>query len=960
MSDIDLLELVQPSGGWFAVVGIKGDKIAQRLVETRGEVDELVAKFVGEGRDVYFGVAKYKTGEGRVKDNVLALKALWLDIDCGPNKAIPNPKTGRPAGYATQQEGLDALRGFCQHIDLPEPLLVNSGRGLHVYWPLEEPLERGEWEQLATRLRDLCNLHGLFVDNAVFEVARILRVPGTLNFKDDPPSPVTVIQTTTPVSHEKFRKILGVKEAPVVEAPPKRELTALAKSMQDNSYSSFAKIMRRSMKGDGCPQLLSCYEERATLEEPRWFDALSIAKFCRDRDDAIHKLSADHPDYNPAETEHKTKHILGPHGCASFENNNPGGCEGCSYFGKIKSPIVLGKVIEEAKPEDCVVKEPVEEDVEDVVDPEDAEQTPDTNVIPKYPDPFFRGKNGGIYKRNADPEKEPLFVYEHDFYVVKRMFDPVVGDAVLLRVHMPCDGAREFILANSKVSEKNELRRGVAAYGVMCSNEKQWGLIYEYVTTSLRNMQFKRKVEQMRLQFGWADNDSKFIVGDREISKDGIYHSPPSSITREIANFIGPVGDFEKWREVFNLYGRPGLEPHAFAALTAFGAPLFKFTGQRGALLNVIHPRSGTGKTTILHMCNSVWGAPDRLCATKDDTLNAKIMRLGVHNNLPFTADEITNMLAQDFSTLAYSITQGRGKDRVKASSNELRVNVTSWQTIALCSSNSSFYEKMPSYKTSADAELMRLVEYKIEKNSAIETMFGKEMFDHQLMHNYGHAGLIYAEWVLNNLEEVKATLLSTQRKLDNELRLTARERFWSALIAANITGGRIAKRLRLIDWDMPAIFGWSSKMLLTLREEVEAPMLNAVEVVGDYINRHNHNILSVDDGMDLRTNMHRLPYLEPRGELLIRVEPDTKRMYLTASAFKTDCVKAQVNYKEITKQLQERGIFLGTVNKRLSKGSKVSTLPVRCLELDTSNPDFLDLEAVIPTTEDNDAGGGS
>jgi len=63
--------------------------------------------------------------------------------------------------------------------------------------------------------------------------------------------------------------------------------------------------------------------------------------------------------------------------------------------------------------------------------------------------------------------------------------------------------------------------------------------------------------------------------------------------------------------------------------------------------------------------------------------------------NLPFTIDEMTNTSGKELSELAYSITQGVAKDRGKSSSNELRKNNTTWQTIALSSSNASFYEKL-------------------------------------------------------------------------------------------------------------------------------------------------------------------------------------------------------------------------------------------------------------------------
>ena len=947
MTDIDLLSTVQPPEGWFAVLGINPndkDDVKQELVATREEFDAKVQEFLNQKRNVYFGVAKYKTGQNRLKTNVDKLKAFWLDIDCGPGKAEPNIKTGIPEGYIDQATGMQELRRFCKLVGLPKPLLVNSGRGIHVYWPLTEAITREEWEPVAKRLRDLCELHKLYVDRKVFEVARILRPLNTFNFKDDPPSPVELISAADPISLEAIKGILGVKE--VAEAPPKRELTELAKSMMGNTVSSFKKIMIKSANGTGCQQLLSAFEERETLSEPRWFDALSIAKFCEDRDTAIHKMSQDHPDYDYHDTEHKVRHIVGPHTCAEFENSNPGGCEGCPHKGKIRSPISLGKEVLEATEEDNTVIVPSEEEGEEQ----------EVHTIPKYPHPFFRGKNGGIYKTPPDQETDPIFVYEHDLYVVKRMRDPVLGEVVVMKLHLPRDGVKEFVIPNRSVTDKTELRKELSSHGVVCGT-KPFNNLMEFIFGFIRDLQYKRKAELMRLQFGWADANSKFIIGDREITKDGTFHSPPSSTTHNIAQQMQPTGTLEAWKEVFELYGRPGLEPHAFAALSAFGSPLLKFFGQNGAIINVVHSKSGTGKTTILKMINSVVGHPERLSAMWDDTLNAKFLRLGVMNNLCFTVDEMTNTTPADFSTLSYGMSQGRGKDRVKSSSNELRLNLTSWQCISVCSSNASFYEKMASLKTSPDGEMMRLIEYKIDYTNAIDTALAKQKFDHQLMDNYGHAGDIYAKWLVDNLEEAKNTAIGIQAKIDKELNLTQRERFWSAVAAANITGGLIAKNCGLIDWDMKAIYKWATQMILGLREEVKPPVNDVMAVVGDYINRHMQNIVVVNENVDRRTNMPSLPSLEPKGELLIRYEPDTKKMFMAAKPFKNDCVKFQVNYKDTLQQLEKKGIFTGTINKRLSKGMKVVAPGVHCLVFDCSNSDFLNMDDLVPQ-EAPDAGG--
>ena len=944
MINQDLLSIVQPSSGWFAVLGIKGtNDIRQRLVATREEVDAFAQELVDDEWNVYFGVAKFATDKDRKKPNVQALKAFWLDIDCGEGKALVNEKTGRPDGYVDQATGLQELQRFCKTIGLPKPLLVNSGRGLHVYWPLTEEVTRAQWEPVAERLRELCVLHNLHVDGKVFEVARVLRIPGTYNFKDNPPTQVEIMSFAPEVEFGMFKNILGVKER--AETPPKRELTELAKSMMQNSVSSFRKIIMRNE--GGCRQLLQAYQDRESLSEPRWFDALSIAKFCSDRDSAVHKMSDGHPDYSYAGTEEKLEHIVGPHTCYEFEKSNPGGCDGCPHKGKIKSPIVLGREIVEATEEDNTV----------VVDNEDEDEEAQTHTIPAYPSPYFRGKSGGIYRMGGD-EEEPIRVYEHDLYVVKRMRDPVVGEVVVMKLHLPRDGVKEFVVSNVQVTDKNELRKALASHGVVCAT-KPFNLLMDYVFLSIRELQFKRRAEQMRQQFGWADKDSKFIIGEREITPDGTFHSPPSSTTHNLAQLLQPVGTLEKWKEVAALYGRPGLEPHAFATLTAFGSPLLKFLGQNGAIVNVIHQSSGTGKTTILQMCNSVYGDPARLCAMWDDTINAKLLRLGVMNNLPFTVDEMTNTTPAEFSTLAYSMSQGRGKDRVKASANELRMNLTSWQSMSLCSSNASFYEKLASLKNSPDGEVMRLVEYKIEYSGAIDVSVAKQMFDHQLKENYGHAGDVYVKWLVENLEEAKQTVLGIQSKIDRELKLTQRERFWSAVAAANITGGLIAKNLGLIDWDMKAIYKWTTQMILGLRTEVKPPASDVMAVVGDYINRHMQNILVVNDDIDRRSSMPSLPTLEPRAELLMRYEPDTKKMFLAAKPFKNDCVRFQVNYKDTLNQLEKKGVFLGTMNKRLSKGMKMVSPGVHSLIFDCSTTEFISMDEFV-APEGTDAGGKS
>tara|TARA_R110000787_G_scaffold80307_2_gene174902 strand:+ start:378 stop:3317 length:2940 start_codon:yes stop_codon:yes gene_type:complete len=973
MTDFDLLDYVQPAQGLYVVLGIKGkEDVSQKVVATREEVDSWTKKFVAEQRNVFFAVAKFQSVDGgRKKDNVDKLKAFWLDIDCGESKAVANKKTGRPEGYVNQTEAMLALKKFCGVVGLPRPTIVNSGRGLHVYWVLEEEITRGEWEAVATRLRQVCLSQNFYVDPSVFEVARILRIPNTYNFKDTPPAKVQVVHVGERIPLEGIKELLGVEEISQLEAAvirPKRKLTALGRAIAANMESSFTKIMMRAKHNTSCAQLLSCYKERETLTEPRWFDALSIAKFCSDKQEAIHRLSSGHPDYDPSAVERKIEHILGPHSCAVFERHNPGGCEGCPHKGEITGPISLGKQLieatEEAKVADGKSESEVGEAEEDAGDKYYQTDIPDSDDpskmirIPKYPEPFKRGKNGGIYLEIEG--EEPKLVYEHDFYVWKRMNDPDPdrGDVAMFRLHTPKDGIKTFAVSNAKITDPRELRREISKQGILAP-EGQFKLILSFIISSVIGLQRRRKAEIMRSQFGWAENDSKFIVGTREITKDGVYHSPASSTTESMAGYFEPKGTREKWRKVFELYDRPGLEIQAFAALSGFGAPLLKFTGQKGAIINLIHPFAGTGKTTVLRMANSICGDPEMLLGTPEDTKVSKVIKLGLLNNIVNTVDEMTNMLPEAFSDYAYACSQGRGKDKAEASANKLRKNNITWRNITLTCANASFYQKLAILKSAPDGEMMRLLEFRVDYPGAeiISTAEGKHMFDHQLNENYGHAIEPFMRYVTGNLEEVKTLVKEVQARIDKDLNLTQRERNWSAIVAANLAGGILARRLGIAKLNMARIYKVVTPILLEMREETKAPVSQASSVIGEFVNSHPHNMLAVEDGVDKRTQKAKFPVAEPKGALLYRYEPDTRKMFVPVKNFRKHCVETQIDYKEVLRELTAKGLYLETVVKRLSKGMSITSPGVRSLVFDTSHADFIDMSKLIPE-EDKDASG--
>jgi hypothetical protein len=156
----ELLELRYRVGG--------GQRMGQ-LFEPANRARGLATRALALGRrtDVYVGCAPRVRRHGG-RRAIERGYVLWADCD--------------------GDQAVAALNAF-----EPAPSIViasGSGSNCHAYWPLLEPLDRDELEQGNRRLA-----YALGADLASADAARILRVPGTLSHKRQPPTAVEAIRT---------------------------------------------------------------------------------------------------------------------------------------------------------------------------------------------------------------------------------------------------------------------------------------------------------------------------------------------------------------------------------------------------------------------------------------------------------------------------------------------------------------------------------------------------------------------------------------------------------------------------------------------------------------------------------------------------------------------------------------------------------------------------------------------
>lgn len=912
--------------GYYCIFAARDGQKKQKFYRDLDALAHAASNFDSEGYDAYFALATFQEAGSREATNVQQMRSFYIDLDCGVNL-----KNGKPKPFATPTEAVRALQVFCKETGLPRPLLVNSGYGVHVYWHLEDPITVDEWLPVAERLKRLCKEKGFEADaNVTADAARVLRVPGTNNYKDTEPKPVSYFGSwPPPVSLEQFRNALG--DDPVPALPKKAFVPEANNAVMDallgNKESVFKTIVTKTAAGKGCAQIGLMLKNPAHVDEPLWRAGLSIAKHCSDSSRAIHKLSQGHPEYDYDDTEAKTRLIKGPYLCARFDEYRPGICTGCPNYGKIKSPIVLGQQVREATDDDNVVQAPA-------VSAATNAPSNVTYLIPKYPKPYFRGANGGVYIRKVDDEGEveEKCIYHNDLYVIRRIRDPEIGEGIVMRLHLPRDPVKEFMVPLTAVGSKEDFRKHMSAQGVGVLRMDD---LMAYTMQWVNELQAQAEADEARRQFGWVgEGCTSFVLGKKEYFADRVGDNPPSAATVGLMPYFEPKGSLDGWKATMAFYDRPGFELHQYVVGTGFGSVLMQFLPLHSAALHLYSKDSGLGKTTAMLAALSIWGSPDKLVLQREDTYNHKMNRGELYHSLPFMLDEVTNMRGMELSDLAYQLTGGTQKGRMSSGSNAERHRGDPWKFLSVTTGNASVIEKISVAKSMPKAEAQRILEVRVDRIfKAPEDKEATDGFAAAIKQDYGWAGPVFVQYVLQNADAVKTLLAQVQKKIDTAAKLTAENRFWSAHTACTLTGILLAKKLNLIGYDTKAMFDWIVNVLLKENQRTTSDLTASVEdTLNDYINEHWNNFLWIKSTDDMRgkgTNGNGLDALVvpdslPKGKLVGRYETDTKMVYLVPKFLKAWCGDQQINYGSFIQELTAK-MGAKKVKVRLTKGTHMN-----------------------------------
>ncbi|MDO0878782.1 phage/plasmid primase, P4 family [Anoxybacillus gonensis] len=332
----------------YLTLWTSGDKRTRWFAVNEIEAAVLEAMRLRDQQNVYFGVGlrKERLSErqrGSNKD-VYSLPGVWLEIDTTDGK---HAKKNLP--------DMEQAQAILNTFPLEPSIIVHSGGGLHCYWLFDksvrilDPLNQQRAERMLTRFQTafirLAQAKGLHIDKTA-DLARVLRVPGTFNRKEEP-KPVRTLVFNENVRYSPRDLYEALEEIESKLSPEEKQ------NVQQDYQSGELPDADPNKIISECQFIRGYLENKESAIYPEWMAALTIGAYCENYEQICHDWSKGHPGYSPAETDRKIKEIrtnMKPRTCAAIHEEF-GACSGCKHFGKIRSPIALGMNMERKKAE---------------------------------------------------------------------------------------------------------------------------------------------------------------------------------------------------------------------------------------------------------------------------------------------------------------------------------------------------------------------------------------------------------------------------------------------------------------------------------------------------------------------------------------------------------------------------------------------------------------------------------
>lgn len=887
----------------------------------------------------------------RVPSNWLRAKAFWIDIDCGEDKAAKGD------GYAKKRDALQAVHAFCTEHGFPMPMVVDSGGGLHCYWPLTKAIKPEPWRKVASVLKAVLKQAGVLADpSRTADFSSVLRPVGSFNRKRGTERPVKVVVQCAPITPEDFTRLVSAAQKRLGAEPEELFGMAIPAYLRgadvEEDLAQHAPVTVESsavLAADRCAQMAQMRDTQGDVGYEHWRGVIGVIVHSVEDESLAEEWSARRAETGHSQTDARQRYEdwnSGPTTCEFFNRANPGVCEGCPFWGKIKSPIVLGRVEPEPVEEVTTVETEagtVELDIPPL--PRGYEWREDTSRMVR----FVMDANGVRHAYTFCPNR---------FWVTKRIRRDDGKFMIGIRMILPDGRLRDFEIDTALIADKKALLKALGEHELMVTGTNSAG---DHLTAYLRDSleQLKQQSEEINTYtaFGWNEDMSAFLIGDRLYCADGSVRRVLLSrhAAAKAEDFPKPIGTVERYAAALNsVYNHPGMEPLQYAICSGFGSIL---TPLGEMLYNglglAITGRSGIGKSTVCWATLYAFGDAMKM-STKTDkgsTENSRWARMGTYGSLPALFDEMTSVAPAEFSRFAYTISLGEDKERLTSSGTGVKfVEPNRWRMSPYITANSDVHALLARHTANSEAEAVRIIQISMDRYdlpklspSAVAAALS------EMARNRGKAGELFIQYVVTHITEVQERFRKRMEYMDKKLP-EPKYRFYRNHAACTLTACEIMQELGIVQWDADNLELFAIELMKELAGVIDEQNALTAEsafhkMVGDLAKDVlvTYEFRGPKDGRGPEPINHR-GYGPLVGRYVVgnAFTPDpehARRLYLSRTAMRAWCGDNRMSFENMLQWAKAEGIFIAE-HKTFNITAGVDAMPIRMhvLEFDMTS----------------------
>jgi hypothetical protein len=988
MDTLSFLKLILPEEGYkFVGLSRAGNPgIAHKAYESL----ELMAKAIEsydkqENLTVYHACAAYKeasyevvvNGETKRKyrgePNWYKAKAFWADIDCGESKAAEGK------GYATKTDAARAILTFCHEHGFSLPMLVDSGGGIHCYWVLENSVGPNSWRTMASGFKSILASAGLLVDpTRTADLSSVLRPVGSHNRKANRPTrQVKVVREGEVTTAKAFYAAVQAGLAKYDVIPQQPLSRAPVAGLNDDLIGHLGPQIESSAHevANHCAQVGKMRDTKGDVDYESWRGIIGIIKHCVEGEPLAHEWSELRAATGHSNVDVDTRYNTwdsGPATCEYFQRCNPSTCDGCVHKGNIKSPIVLGRLL----------PEPAESTVE-VIDETKPDEVLEATVPPMPEGYEYQSEHMLRFLRDKDGVMQPYTFCRTLFYPIQRIRKSDGTFACTIRMHLPDQRVRDFEIDTASLASSTDLLKGLSKFELMPSNNKDATMhMTAYIRDSIHKLMAEQRETDTLTSFGWRDNMSGVLLGDRLYHKDGSIRKVfiGGAAADHRAAYPEPRGTLGAYSAAVNyIYNRENSQAAQYVFCNVYGSLITPFgeDSYNGALVAVNSGASGKGKTSVWR--SALYGLCDAnkmIFAGKEGaTRNARWAIVGAHKNIPVVFDEMTDMDAAEVSAMAYTTSQGTDRARLTSAGGKVGfAEQHTWKSVVGLTANEDMHSKLASHNANTQAEAVRMIginfatynvpiiDPAVEVSNAIDKM----------RENMGNAGHEFVKYIVTHQQEVADLYAKIENKM-SRLMPQSEYRFFRSHATCTLVAAKILIDHNIVDFDYQKLEDFTVTLMTDLTAAVsKGNVTDPGEAVSRMVREMSDRILVTVGYRDVRTDARgpeeslsrirgvavgRRILGSPHKNSGETVDPKlVGKLFIAKKDFFDWCAKNRMEPKEVLKYAQEKKwVAKNSERFNIGRGTAHSTGACVCYCFDfaamegaaekTSGPSVVSLE---------------